>query len=83
MWWQLLQLFPEPPAYAAPDGAAVMGTSFSLEERRTEEGEDNDDEEEGEGSVAGLGDPEQLTIICEDLHLHKTTLVAEFPKFNC
>ena len=81
MWWQLLQLFPEPPAYAAPDSAGVMGTYFSLEERRTEEGVDND-EEEGEGSVAGLGDPEQLTIICEDFHLHKTTLIAKFAKFN-
>ena len=40
--------------------------------------EGEDDEEEGEGSEACLGDPGQLTIVCQDFHLHKTILVAEF-----
>ena len=40
-------------ASAVLDGAAVMETSFSLEEGKRED----DVEEEGEESVAGLGDP--------------------------
>ena len=68
---QLPQLFYEPLADAAPDGAAVTETSsFSLEEGNKEKGED----EEGEGSVAGQGVPGQPTAACEDFYLHKTAL---------
>ena len=47
-----------------------METSFSLEEEKTED----DVEEEGEESVAGLGDPGQLTAACEDFRCHMKAL---------
>ena len=39
-----------------------------------EEKEHGEEEEEGEGSEAGLDDPEQQTAACEDFRLHRTAL---------
>ena len=41
-----------------------------MEERKRED----DVEEEGEESVAGLGDPGQLTVACEDFRFHMKAL---------
>ena len=59
-----------PLASAVLDGAAEMETSFSLEGGKRED----DVEGEGKESVAGLGDPGQLTAACEDFRCHMKAL---------